>query len=76
MTPIRANIGGPFRSTTSISASIAACHLRGLMLGRRKLCDVPAGILERDEPAPRGSGIGSSNDRFQPRSAVMLRPDL
>jgi hypothetical protein len=26
MTPIRANIVGPFRSATSISASIAACH--------------------------------------------------
>jgi len=36
----------------------------------RQFGDVVAGILERDELAPRGSGIGSSNARFQPRSAT------
>jgi hypothetical protein len=36
-----------------------------------------AGILQADELVTARQGkIGSSNDHFQPRSAVTLRPDL
>jgi hypothetical protein len=51
MTPMRASIVGPPRVATSIRASIASCHWRG-MLGFGKLGDVVAGVLEGDEPAP------------------------
>ncbi len=44
-----------------------------LLVGLRKLHDVSAGVLEGDELAPSGSGIGSSNGRFQPRSAMQPR---
>jgi hypothetical protein len=44
--------------------------LRRLVLGLRKLRDVFAGILERDELAAAGKRIGSSNARFQPRSGM------
>jgi hypothetical protein len=41
--------------------------LLGLVLGLRELCDVGCIVFERDELATaRGSGIGSSNGRFQP----------
>jgi hypothetical protein len=36
----------------------------------------PSGILEGDDLAAARQGIGSLNLRFQPRSAVTLRPDL
>jgi hypothetical protein len=46
------------------------------MLGLRKFREVITGVLESVTSwRPRGNGIGSSNDRFQPRSAVTLRPD-
>src|ERR1700730_10100152 len=44
-----------------------------LLFGLRKLLDMSGGILESDELAAagqRGSGIGSSNSRFQPRSLM------
>jgi hypothetical protein len=57
--PIRASIVGPPDFATRSSACIAACHLRRLVLGLRKLRDVFAGILERDERAAAGK-----RDRF------------
>jgi hypothetical protein len=42
---------GPPDVATRINASIAACSLRGLVLGLRKFGDVLAGILERDKLA-------------------------
>jgi hypothetical protein len=45
MTPIRANIVGPPCVGTKINA------FRGLVLDPRKLRDVVAGVLERDELA-------------------------
>jgi len=45
---------GPPSVATRINASIAACHSGALVNGLRKLRDVGAGILERDErAAPR-----------------------
>jgi hypothetical protein len=40
-----------------------------------QLRDVVARILKRDKLATAGREIGSSNARFQPRSAVTLQPD-
>jgi hypothetical protein len=45
--------------------------LRGLVLGLRQFRDVSAGVLKGDKLAKR-RGIGSSNRRFQPRSATGL----
>jgi hypothetical protein len=50
ITPIRANIGGPSRSATSISAAIAACH--GIVLCLRQLGDVERRVAERHQRFP------------------------
>jgi hypothetical protein len=64
MTPIRANIvGSVLRRGQDQGFS------QGLVLGFRKLGYVIAGILDVTSWRPRGNGIGSWNDRFQPRSA-------
>jgi hypothetical protein len=49
--------------------------LRKLLFGLRMLLDIFGSVLKRTSWRLRGSGIGSSNARFQPRSAVTLRPD-
>jgi hypothetical protein len=59
MTPIRASIVGPPFVATRIKACIAACRSGALVLGLRRLRDVFAGILERDELAAAGK-----RDRF------------
>jgi hypothetical protein len=67
MTPIRANIvGSVLRRGQDQGFS------QGLVLGFRKLGYVIAGILDVTSWRPRGNGIGSWNDRFQPRSATKL----
>jgi hypothetical protein len=48
--------------------------LSGLMLGLWKLRNEFAGVLERDKWRPCGSGIGSSNGRFQP--VGLLREEI
>ena len=51
MMPMRANMVGPSFSATRISASIAARHSGASCSGFRKLGDVVAGILQRDQLA-------------------------
>jgi hypothetical protein len=46
---MRANMGGPPTVVTTTKASMAARHSLSLVLGLRKLDDVPAGILKGDE---------------------------
>jgi hypothetical protein len=66
MKAMRANIVGTVLSTTRSIASTAACHSASFCSALRKLLDIFGGVLERDELATAGSGIGSSNGRFQP----------
>jgi len=55
MTPTRANIAGPSRSTASISVSIAACHSgRADSLFFRQAGDVVTGVPQRDQRSPVG----------------------
>lgn len=67
---MRANIVGPQRAATSISASIAACH-SGASCSR-------FGSLVMNVAASRsvisgwGSGMGSSKARCQPRLLIWL----
>jgi hypothetical protein len=49
--------------------------LRELPFGLRRFWINLAASSRVTSWRPRGSGIGSSNARFQPRSAVTLRPD-
>jgi hypothetical protein len=70
MTPMRAIIVGPPCSATRSSTSIAVCH--------SSICCSAFGSFWIYLPAssrvtswrPRGSGIGSSNGRFQPRALM------
>jgi hypothetical protein len=71
MTPIRASmVGPPLLSATRIKTSTAVCH--------SSICCSAFGSFWIYLPAssrvtswrPRGSGIGSSNLRFQPRSLM------
>jgi hypothetical protein len=70
ITPIRANIVGP--------PNVQGLHCRlpfvGLVLGLRKLGDIVAGVLQRDELAPARHAIGSSNLRFQPWGSATRVP--
>src|SRR5258706_11724011 len=70
MTPMRANIVGPPDVATGIKAFIAACHSAASCsaFGSFVMC-LPASSSVTSWP-PRGSGIGSSKRRFQPRSAT------
>src|SRR6266404_5343895 len=70
MTPMRANIVGPPSVATRIKASIAACHSAASCsaLGSRVMY-LPASCSVASW-RPRGSGMGSSKRRFQPRSAT------
>jgi hypothetical protein len=68
--PIRANMVGPPDSATRIRAFIASCHSAALCsaFGSLVMC-VPASSRVTSW-RPRGNEIGSSNNRFQPRSAT------
>ena len=76
MTPTRVNIVGPPSSTTSINASMAACHFgrAASFAGSAVIC-LAASRKTTSFPPP-GSAIGSSNSRLQPdlRSDIFLAP--
>ena len=57
-------------SAAPIKIRVAVCPFLALAHGRRQAPDIIGGILERDERAAAGQGIGSSNARFQPRSGM------
>jgi hypothetical protein len=58
LTPIRANIVGPPDAATWIKASLAACHSCASCSALRKLRDVGASVLQRDELAPARQRYG------------------
>jgi hypothetical protein len=66
---------GPPDVATRISASIAACHSGASCSAFGSFVMYLPASSSVTSWRPRGSVIGSSKGRFQPRSA-MLRPDL
>jgi len=79
--PNTAAVQGPNDADTSEHRRAAGCRdqdqdfhcCRGLMLRLRKPRDVIAGTSSVTIWRPRGNGIGSSNDRFQPRAGALDR---
>jgi hypothetical protein len=74
MTPIRANIVGPPDVATKIRASIAACHSAASCSAFGSFVMKLPASSSVTRWRPPGSGIGSSNDRFQPRP--LMAPTL
>jgi hypothetical protein len=71
MTPIRASIvGPPLLSATSIRASTAVCHSSTFCSAFGSFWMYRAASSSVMSWRPRGSGIGSSNGRFQPLAAL------
>jgi hypothetical protein len=71
---MRANIVGPPDVATRIKASIAACHSGASCSAFGSfVMQLPASSSVTSW-RPRGSGIGSSNLRFQPRSLMGANP--
>jgi hypothetical protein len=70
MIPIRANIVGPPDVATRIKASMAACHSAASCSAFLSFVMYLPASSRVARLRPRGSGIGSSNRRFQPRSAT------
>jgi hypothetical protein len=66
MTPMRASMVGPPDSATSNRASIAACHSGASCSASGSLVMYSPASCSVTSWRPRGSGIGSSNGRFQP----------
>ena len=66
ITPMRANIVGPPRSATSMSASIATCHSGNAasFFGRPVTCVAASRSVRSFSPS--GRAIGSSNSRGHP----------
>jgi hypothetical protein len=61
------SIVGPFRSATSVSAYIAACHSGSVASFFERVVMKVAASRSVTSTRPPGSGIGSSNSRRQPR---------
>jgi hypothetical protein len=74
MTPMRANIVGPPCSATRIRASTAVCHSSSCCSAFGSFSINLAASSRVTSWRPRGSGIGSSNGRFQPRP--LMAPTL
>jgi len=71
MTPMRAIIvGPPLLSATRISVSTAVCHSSSCCSAFGSFWIYRAASSSVTSWRPRGSGIGSSNWRFQPRSLM------
>jgi hypothetical protein len=70
MTPMRANIVGPPNVATRIKTSIAVCHSAASCSAFGSLVIWVPASSSVTSWRPRGNGIGSSNDRFQPRSGT------
>jgi len=70
MIPIRANIVGPPDVATRIKASIAACHSAVSCSAFGSFVMYVPASSRVTRWRPRGSGIGSSKRRFQPRAGA------